>query len=236
MISSIILSIREELQKNATKKNKEGFQNFFKEPVTFYGVRTGIVRDIAKKHWVEVKKLPKQELFQLCEELYKSNLCEESFIVSYWVPRIAKQFESSDINVFYHWINTYINNWASCDGFCNHTVGDLISMYPKHIETLKKWTASKNRWVKRAAAVSLIFPARRGEIVSDIFEIANNLLTDKDDMVQKGYGWMLKEASRLHQKEVFDFVDLHKKEMPRTALRYAIELMPQHLRKVAMQK
>jgi len=42
-------------------------------------------------------------------------------------------------------------------------------------------------------------------------------------MVQKGYGWMLKEASKLHQDDVFQYILKHRKEMPRTALRYAIE-------------
>jgi len=60
------------------------------------------------------------------------------------------------------------------------------------------------------------------------------LLHDPDDLVQKGYGWMLKEASRKHQQEVFDFIQEHKKTMPRTALRYAIEKMPDDLRKEAM--
>ena len=79
----------------------------------------------------------------------------------------------------------------------------------------------KNRWMKRAAAVSLIVPAKRGKFLKDIFEIADMLLTDTDDMVQKGYGWLLKEASRLHQKEVSNYVARNKKVMPRTALRYA---------------
>jgi 3-methyladenine DNA glycosylase AlkD len=55
-------------------------------------------------------------------------------------------------------------------------------------------------------------------------------------MVQKGYGWMLKEASKPHQKEVFDFVMMHKSVMPRTALRYAIEKMPPELKVRAMEK
>jgi len=90
--------------------------------------------------------------------------------------------------------------------------------------------------MKRASAVSLIIPARNGRHLKDIFEIADILLLDKDDMVQKGYGLMLKEASHNHQKEVFDYVVAHKDVMPRTALRYAIEKMPDVLRKEAMKK
>jgi 3-methyladenine DNA glycosylase AlkD len=84
--------------------------------------------------------------------------------------------------------------------------------------------------------VTLIIPARKGEFLQDIFEIANSLLLDKDDLVQKGYGWLLKEASRMHQQEVFEFVLKNKKVMPRTALRYAIEKMPRDLRLRAMAK
>jgi 3-methyladenine DNA glycosylase AlkD len=53
-------------------------------------------------------------------------------------------------------------------------------------------------------------------------------------MVQKGYGWLLKEASRKHRQEVFRYVMEHKEVMPRTALRYAVELMPHAMRTIAM--
>ena len=59
---------------------------------------------------------------------------------------------------------------------------------------------------------------------------------DKDDLVQKGYGWMLKEAGNRFPKEVFEHVMKHKREMPRTALRYAIEKLPVELRKEAMKR
>ena len=56
--------------------------------------------------------------------------------------------------------------------------------------------------MRRAAAVTLILPARKGKFLEDIFEIADSLLLDTDDLVQKGYGWMLKEASKKHQKQL----------------------------------
>ena len=60
--------------------------------------------------------------------------------------------------------------------------------------------------------------------------------SDKDDMVQKGYGWMLKAASKVYQEEVFDYVVQRKATMPRTSLRYAIEKMPAELKAIAMAK
>jgi len=69
-----------------------------------------------------------------------------------------------------------------------------------------------------------------------VLDIADLLLTDNDDLVRKGYGWLLKESSRKHQKEVFDYVIRNRRAMPRTALRYAIELMPKELKADAMMK
>ncbi|WP_264557960.1 DNA alkylation repair protein [Flavobacterium sp. N1718] len=101
---------------------------------------------------------------------------------------------------------------------------------------MKKWTTDSNRWKRRAAAVSLIVPAKKGLFLDTVFRIATALLEDTDDLVQKGYGWMLKEASIPHQEAVFDFVLDHKTVMPRTALRYAIEKMPEQHRREAMAK
>jgi 3-methyladenine DNA glycosylase AlkD len=115
-------------------------------------------------------------------------------------------------------------------------VGSFVEKHPEYIEKLKNWTKSKNRWTRRGSAVSLVLPARKGMFLEDIFEIADSLLIDEDDLVQKGYGWMLKEASKQHQKQVFEYIMKNKDRMPRTALRYAIEKMPPELRKEAMKK
>lgn len=129
-----------------------------------------------------------------------------------------------------------MHNWATCDTFCNHTMGTFIEMYPEFMHRLKDFARSDNRWKRRAAAVSLIVPARKGRLLEDILEIADILLADKNDMVQKGYGWMLKEASKANPEVIFDYVNRHKTVMPRTAYRYAIEKLPAELRRVAMEK
>jgi 3-methyladenine DNA glycosylase AlkD len=232
----VIAKIRKELHDNADPSVRKTSQRFFKEEISCYGIKTATVTAIARRYWKEVKSKNKQEIFALCEELYRSGYMEEAFIVSSWVPNLADRYEPSDITVFRHWIDTYITNWAACDGFCNHAVGDFIQKYPEFTRELIRWTQSGNRWMRRAAAVSLIVPAKHGKFLDDAIKIADLLLTDEDDMVQKGYGWLLKEASRKHQKAVFDYVMKNRKVMPRTALRYAIELMPQELRAEAMKK
>jgi len=199
-------------------------------------MKTAAVEKIAKKYWKEVRSREKTEIFSLCEELYRSGYLEETFIVSTWAHLLSDRFEPEDLAVFERWIDTWITNWASCDGFCNHAVGDFMMKYPDRVEDLKRWAGSPNRWMRRAACVSLIVPAKRGKFLKEVLELADLVLTDPDDMVQKGYGWLLKEASRKHPQEVFSYVVRNKAVMPRTALRYAIELMPKEMRAEAMKK
>lgn len=224
------------MSQTADEKTRSNYDLFFKEKVVYYGVKTSEVGKIARKYYAQVKNLGKAGVFALCEQLLKSNYSEEAFIACEWSYRMRNEYEESDFQVFEGWISKYINDWAKCDTLCNHTVGSFLEQYPHYVENLKIWANAENRWMKRAAAVSLIIPAKRGKFLSDIFKIADILLMDKDDLVQKGYGWMLKDASIKHCGEVFEYVMKNKQKMPRTALRYAIERMPEDLKKLAMEK
>jgi 3-methyladenine DNA glycosylase AlkD len=215
-MSKIVEDIRKELIDNSDEKTRISGERFFKEPVKLHGLKAAITEKIGKEHFSKLKGKKKSEIFELCEELWKSGYLEEAGIACNW--------------------SYYVCNWASCDTLCNHSVGTLVEMYPERISELKRWSKSQHRWMKRASAVSLIVPARKGLFLTDIFEIAGTLLLDKDDMVQKGYGWMLKAASESHQKDVFDYVFKNKSIMPRTSLRYAIEKMPKELKTKAMAK
>jgi len=236
IMSTIIENIRKELINNADEKTRISGERYFKEPVKLHGLKSAVTERIGKEYFVQIKGKPKEEIFGLCEELWQSGFLEEAGIACNLSYYIRKKYEPDDLSIFEKWVDNYVNNWAACDTLCNHSVGALIEMYPEKITDLKKWAKSTGRWMKRASAVSLIVPARKGLFLEDIFEIADILLTDRDDMVQKGYGWMLKASSQAHQKEVFDYVIRNKAVMPRTSLRYAIEKMPEELKALAMSK
>ena len=235
-MSAIISKIRKELRRNVDEQTRSSAQRYFKEKIKVYGAKTADVTKISKKYFEEIKNQNKADVFRACEELFSSGFMEDAFSSCNWSYFVRAQFEENDFLIFQRWIEKYVDNWATCDTLCNHTVGAFIEKYPSYVKELKKWAKSENRWMKRASAVTLIIPARHGKFLKDIFEIADILLLDNDDLVQKGYGWMLKAASQAHQKDVFDYVMKHKATMPRTALRYAIEKMPKELRKKAMDK
>ena len=84
-MSKIISDLRCELQQHVDLEYKKGSENFFKEPIECYGVRSPIVRKTASKFWSELKDRPKSEVFKLCEELFRSNLNEEAVVGTQWV-------------------------------------------------------------------------------------------------------------------------------------------------------
>ncbi|MFT3738281.1 MAG: DNA alkylation repair protein [Breznakibacter sp.] len=235
-MENLIIEIREELKLNTDEKTQASGQNYFKEKINSYGVKVPTVHKISKDFYKRLEGHDKEEVFALCEILWQSGYIEESFVACNWSYWVHAQYVAEDIRVFERWIDRYVGNWASCDTLCNHTVGTFVEMYPEHLAKLKHFAKSDNRWMRRAAAVTLIIPARRGKFLDDILEIADILLLDGDDLVQKGYGWMLKAASESNQPAIFEYVMKNKSTMPRTALRYAIEKMPKEMKMAAMAK
>jgi 3-methyladenine DNA glycosylase AlkD len=236
MNNDVLTAVRQELILNIDEKTRDSAQRFFKEEVKFHGVKSALVKKIAAKYFREIKNRDKEEIFSLCENFLDTNYGEEAFIAFEWAYSLRRKYEPKDFQVFERWVSDYVDNWAKCDTLCNHTLGTFIELYPEYIKNLRDWARADNRWLRRASAVTLILPARKGEFLKEVLEISNILLKDKDDMVQKGYGWMLKEASKKHQEEIFDYVMSKRAEMPRTALRYAIEKMPAELRRKAMER
>lgn len=232
----LLRKIRREIAKYDKPENRLNYQKFFKEklddPVR---IKTAVLRKISNNIFKEIKSKPAAEILEICDEILKSNESYKRFFAFEWAIKLKRQYRKSDFARFERWLEYYVDNWGACDHFCGIT-GQLLVQYPDLVPKFRKWTKSKNRWFRRAAAVSLIDPVSEGILLDEIFKTADLLLTDDDDMVQKGYGWMLKEAGDCFPDEVFDYVMRNKREMPRTALRYAIEKYPATRRREAMKK
>ena len=132
-MKNILSKIRADLKANANEEIKQSSQRFFKEKIKVYGMKNAMAEKIAKEHWQNVKDLNKQETFALCENLFASGYMEEAFVASVWLPKMVDEFKPEDLKTFEEWIEKYIDNWAKCDTFCNHTVGDFIQKFPDKI-------------------------------------------------------------------------------------------------------
>lgn len=201
------------------------------------GIKTPVIRKLGRDSFRDLKVIgitDIDEIIEYCEYFQQLRIAELRTIAVQWSFEVKTQFQLKHFDIFEKWLKTYVTGWGSTDNLCVQSLGYIIYKYPELIQKIKKWTSSSNQWVRRASAVTLIYGLRRGKFLNDTFEIADALFNDSEMYVLKGYGWMLKEASNNFRDEVFEYVLKRKKEMPRTALRYAIEKMPKEMRKKAM--
>ncbi len=221
---TMINALRSDLESGIDPEYKTRVREHFNMDVShFLGVRTPLVRKISGTHFRQIKSKPIDEVLGLCEQLLQTGLYEYKIIAFDWSYRCRKHVEPKHFIVFEQWLKQYVNDWSDCDDFCTHTLGFFLLQHPAFLPQVKTWTSSESRWMKRAAAVSLIYGLRRGDHLQEAFEVAKRLFRDEDDLVRKGCGWMLKEASKSYPEQVLDYVLTWREAMPRVTLRYAVE-------------
>ena len=236
LLERIITSLKEKSNFSDYKSVKNQY-NF--PPMKSMGVKTPEVRKIATIFFRELKENGMQDIdiiLGFSENLLSERIIELRIIAFQWAFKIKKKFQPKHFVIFENWLNMHVTGWGSCDDLCVGNLGYFLYIYPEFIPNVKSWVESENPMVRRAAAVAFIYSLRREKYLEHIWDIPVALLNDEDIYVLKGYGWMLKEASNNFQKEIFDYVQKMKKDMPRVSLRYAIEKMPPNLRKQAMRK
>ena len=197
---------------------------FFKEPVASYGVQTPGVRRIAAGVYREVKPWPVAERNRFYTELWKSGMIEEGSIAVEVARRFSREFGAPEFHLFERWLDRFASNWAECDAISMYLLAPAVANEPELVGRLPAWTASRNRWKRRAAAVVLVREARKGARTDAVLDIAERLIADPDEMVQKGAGWLLKVAYAKRPREVVRFLEPHR-DAPRLLLRYAAEKM-----------
>jgi 3-methyladenine DNA glycosylase AlkD len=183
------------------------------------------IQRVARGVYPRIKKLSVADRDRLCTELWASRKHEEGALVCYVYRRFAKQCGAREFTLFTRWLDGYVDNWGLTDGLSLWLLGASIANDAALIDRLDAWTRSKNRWKRRAAAVALVYSAKRGEHTRAILRIAAPLIEDSDDMVQKGVGWLLKETYPKKPAEVVRFLVANRTKTTRLVLRYAAEKM-----------
>lgn len=123
-----------------------------------------------------------------------------------------------------------VSTWADHDALVSFIIGEMIVADPKRLPRVFRWAKSKNRWHRRAAAVALLRGNRRRMFFDEIVRVSEMLLADKDDMVQKGLGWLLREAAKYNREKTVPYLMTIRERAPRLVLRTACETLPTELR------
>lgn len=197
--------------------------------------KTPEIRIISAQFFPQVKNEGIDTVLSVCEDILKQRKSQSWVVAFDWAFRMRKHYSRDTWSVFEHWLKEYVSDWSDCDDFCTHAFGELLAQNNDLFERVIPWTEHPDFWVRRAAAVILIYPIRKKRaIYLDPFSIADRLMHDEHQLVLKGYGWMLKVASQYNEDAVIAYLMKHKYHMPRIAFRYATEKLPRERRKLLM--
>jgi len=147
------------------------------------------------------------------------------------VARYRQSFTPALLLRWKRWLADDLSaNWATTDAICGFLIGPLVVDRPTLARQMRVWSRDRNMWVRRASAVGLIPPVRRGAALELAYEIACRLHPDREDLIQKAVGWMLREAGKADMRRLERYLLENGPRIPRTTLRYAIERFPRSKR------
>ena len=205
---------------------KTGKGQYAEGDVFLGGISTPTVKNFIKKY----KDLPLSEIAKMVTSKYHE---ERSVALGIVVTKYQKAKTDDEKTLLYNFYlgNTkYINNWDLVDVTADKIVGKYIEENPKEIKILDKFVISKSMWERRISVMSTFAFIKSGSFDKTL-EIVEKLMGDKEDLIHKATGWMLREIGKRDMNVEEKFLKKYYKQMPRTMLRYAIEKFPEDLRK-----
>jgi len=222
-----VKALQLEMKKLSNPAKAKTLQRFFKTQKGQYGEGDkflGIVVPEQRKIAKQYGDLTLKDLGVLIKSQWHEERLTALFI-------LVEQFEKGDsalkkkIFDFYLSNTKYINNWDLVDLSAPNIVG--LYLLDKKRDVLYKLAKSKSLWERRIAMLAT-FTFIKNKETRDALAISESLLGDKQDLMHKAVGWMLREiGKRASENDLYNFLDKNISHMPRTMLRYAIERLPQ---------
>jgi 3-methyladenine DNA glycosylase AlkD len=228
--SAVATQIRSALKGGGSSEHAAGVQWFFKEEIKAYGWYTAELRravrqcrrDILREHDFDF-------LVRVADKLFSGQVLEEKIAAVFLLEKLDAQFGDREFKLFGSWLDR-LSSWADHDGLVHYLIAPMVAANPARVKDVFRWAKSPKRWHRRAACVALIRGARAKMFFPEIVELSNALLPDRDDMVQKGLGWLLRETAKYDPKRTVPYLMTIRGRAPRLVLRTACETLPKTAR------
>ncbi len=233
--------IKKEIDSYYNKERSVHSQRFFKtgkgeygEGDVFLGLSVPLQKTIAKKYFrdIDLNKLKDLDI------LFKSKIHEHRLVSLFlFVYRYEIESNVGQKKIFDYYVKNleFVNNWDLVDCSAPNIIGKYLFENHSKRKILYKWAKSKKLFVRRISIISTFYFIKK-QYYLDTLKISTILLKDKEDLIHKAVGWMLREIGKKDLKKEKDFLDKYYKEMPRTMLRYAIEKFEEKERKKYLKK
>ncbi len=219
--------IEKALQKAGNREKAVFLKRFFKTEKgqyghgdEFIGVTVPVQRSIARMYI----DTPEDDLtFLLASKIHEYRLT--ALIILVYQFNRGNPLTRKKIYTYYLSKTKRINNWDLVDASARDIVGEYLLDHPIEKTILYKLAQSENLWERRIAIVATWAFIRKNQF-ADTLKLSRMLLTDTHDLIHKAVGWMLREVGKRDRGTLVEFLHSHAPQMPRTALRYAIEHFP----------
>jgi 3-methyladenine DNA glycosylase AlkD len=226
--------IRRALKEGGSVEHAEGVQWFFKEEIKSRGWYTAALRKAAAQFRRGIAGEQGMDfLVQVADQLFSGRILEEKAMAVFLLEKQTENFGEKEFKLFASWLDR-VSNWADHDALAHYLLAPMVAADPARCREVFLWAKSPNRWRRRAACVALIRGARERRFFEQIVRLSNQLLSDEDDMVQKGLGWLLREAAKADPRRTVPYLMKIRKSAPRLVLRTACETLSLSVRKAIL--
>ncbi len=217
----MLLNLQKDVKKLENKKKAKLLAGFFKTGEGEYGfgdIFLGIPVPESRKIALKYRDLGFEDILKLL----RSEIHEERLIALLILVHQFQHDEMLQRRIYEFYIKNikFVNNWDLVDSSADKIVGAYLTDKPKTL--IYKLAKSTNLWERRIAMISTFYFIKNNEY-EDALGVAEVLITDENDLIQKAVGWMLREVGNRDKKTEEKFLKKYYKTMGRTALRYAIE-------------
>jgi len=227
----IAAHIRRVLKDGGSAPHSEEMQWFFKQEIKSRGWYTGELRKVAVRFRRAIRRERGLEfLLQVADKLFSGRVLEEKILAVFLLEKLTAEFSDAEFRLFESWL-LRITSWADHDALVHYLIAPMVAAKPDRTGSVFRWAKSRNRWHRRAACVALIQGTRRKMFFSEIERLSNLLLSDEDDMVQKGLGWLLRETAKADAKRTVPHLMRIRVRAPRLVLRTACETLAPAVKK-----
>jgi 3-methyladenine DNA glycosylase AlkD len=233
---TIAAEIRLLLRNGGSAEHADGVQWFFKDEIKSHGWYTAKLRSVAVRFRRRIRKeFGLDFLLRVADKLFAGRVLEEKIFAVFLLEKMTEEFGDTEFRLFESWLPR-ISSWADHDGLVHYLIAPMVTAKADRIRRVFCWATSPDRWHRRAACVALIQGTRQKIFFSEIKRLSDLLLSDEDDMVQKGLGWLLRETAKADAKRTVPYLMSIRKQAPRLVLRTACETLPPGIRNKILAK
>lgn len=224
--AEVAAQIRATLKSGGSAEHAAGVQWFFKEEIKSHGWYTADLRRAMRRCRRDILRQQDFDfLVKVADELFSGSVLEEKVAAVFLLEDLHGRCGDREFRLFEKWLDR-ISIWSDHDALVHDLIAPMLVAEPKRARSVFRWAKSKNRWHRRAASVALIRGARAKMFFPDIVKLSNCLLPDRDDMVQKGSAWLLRETAKFDPKRTVRYLMKIRTRAPRLVLRTACETLP----------